>query len=157
MRQNQKVITNPSIPIIYFGDYVQYQKSYPKVITVSLNPSHNEFPQNSRFTRFKEAEKLNVSSTLNENEIITYLNSMNNYFKNNPNNWFDSYNPILDGLNTSLYPNTSGNNSLHTNLCSPFATDIAWSKLKNSAQYTFSREGRKFWHRLIEILEPDMI
>jgi len=60
-------------------------------------------------------------------------------------------------LNTSLYPNTSGNNTLHTNLCSPFATDIAWSKLKNSAQYTFSREGRKFWHRLIEILEPDII
>ena len=157
MRQNQKVITNPSIPITYFGDYVQYQKSYPKVITVGLNPSHNEFPQNSRFTRFKEAEKLNISSTLNENEIVTYLNLLNNYFKDNPNNWFDSYNPILDGLNTSFYPNTAGNNTIHTNLCSPFATDITWSKLRNSAQYTFSREGRKFWHRLIEILEPDII
>lgn len=157
IRQNQKVITNPSIPITYFGDYVQYQKSYPKVITVGLNPSHNEFPQKSRFQRFKKAEKLNISSELNENRITTYLNSLNNYFKDSPNKWFDTYNPILDGMNTSFYPNTDGNNALHTDLCSPFATDIRWGKLKNSAQYTFSREGRKFWHRLIEILEPDMI
>ena len=60
-------------------------------------------------------------------------------------------------MNTSFYTNTAGNNTLHTDLCSPFATDITWSKLRISAQYTFSREGRKFWHRLIEILEPDMI
>ena len=157
MRAHQKDITHPSIPILYFGDYPQYQKSYPKVITVGLNPSRNEFPPTSRFTRFTEAEKLEISNTLSENEITTYLNSLNTYFLESPYNWFDSYDPILKGMNTSYYPNNTENRALHTDFCSPFATEIPWSKLRDSTQYTLSREGRKFWHRLVEILEPDMI
>jgi hypothetical protein len=157
IRESRKVITYPSIPVLYFGDYNQYQKSYPKIITVGLNPSHNEFPTDSRFTRFNEAEKLDVSNTLSENEVTTYLNSLNNYFNNNPYNWFDSYDQILNGLNTSYYMNSAGNNALHTDLCSPFSTNLTWRMLRDSTQYTLSREGRKFWHRLVEILEPDMI
>lgn len=157
IRESQKVITYPSIPILYFGDYSQYQKTKPKVITVGLNPSHNEFPTDSRFTRFREAENIDITNTLSKNEVTTYLNSLNNYFKKNPYNWFDSYDPILNGMNTSYYPNTVGNNALHTDLCSPFATDVTWNKLRDSTKYTLGREGRKFWYRLVEILEPDMI
>jgi hypothetical protein len=157
LREKQKNITYPSIPILYFGDYAQYQKSNPKIVTVSLNPPLNEFPTDSRFTRFPEIEDLDISDILTENDVTTYLGSLNNYFKHEPNDWFDSYDPVLNGMNTSYYPNTAENNAIHTNLCSTFATDLTWNKLKGSTKYTLSREGRKFWHRLIEILEPEMI
>ena len=157
MRESQKAITYPSIPILYFGDYDQYQKSNPKVITVGLNPSRKEFPKDSPYTKFPETENIDITKTLNENDVSTYLSSLNNYFKHNLYNRFDSYDPISNGMNTSYYMNTEGNNTLHTNLCSPFATDVIWSKLRTTTQYTLGREGRKFWHRLIEILEPDMI
>lgn len=157
MRESQKVITYPSIPILYFGDHVQYQISDPKVITVGLNPSYKEFPIESRFTRFPETEHIDTSQTLGENDISTYITSLNNYFNHNPQNWFDSYDPISNGMNTSYYMNTAGNNALHTNFCSPFATDVPWSKLKTTTQYTLGREGRKFWHRLVKILKPDII
>lgn len=157
MREKQKVITLPSIPILYFGNHDQYQKSNPKVITVGLNPSNKEFPIESRFSRFPDSEHLDTSKILSENDIFTYLTSLNNYFNRNPNNWFDSYDPVSNGMNTSYYMNKAGNNVLHTNFCSPFATDLAWSKLKTSIQYTLSREGRKFWHKLVEILEPDIV
>ena len=157
MRESQKAITYPSIPILYFGDYDQYQKSNPKVITVGLNPSRKEFPIDSPYTKFPETENIDITKTLNENDVSTYLSSLNNYFKHNLYNRFDSYDPISNGMNTSYYMNTEGNNTLHTNLCSPFATDVIWSKLRTTTQYTLGREGRKFWHRLVEILEPDMI
>lgn len=41
--KNEKVIVNPSIPILYFGDLDQYLKSPIKIITVGKNPSNNEF------------------------------------------------------------------------------------------------------------------
>jgi hypothetical protein len=157
MRESQKIITYPSIPILYLGDHDQYLISNPKVITVGLNPSHKEFPLESRFTRFPETENIDTSQTLSENNIWKYLTSLNNYFNYKPHNWFDSYDPISNGMNTSYYMNTAGNNALHTNFCSPFATDVQWSKLKTTAQYSLSREGRKFWHRLVEILKPDII
>lgn len=41
-------ITNPSIPVLYFGDLEVFKKSSIKIITVGLNPSHKEFPQYAR-------------------------------------------------------------------------------------------------------------
>jgi hypothetical protein len=155
--ESQEYITYPSIPVIYFGDYSQYQISYPKVITVGLNPPNNEFPSSSPFDRFLMANEIDTLNPFSGNDFSLYISSLNNYFKNSPNNWFDSFDPILNGLNTSYYPNMVGNNALHTNFCSPFATDVTWSKLKSSTQFTLCREGRDFWHKLIEILEPDLI
>ena len=40
--QNLSVIKN-QIPILWFGDYDKYKTSNKKIITVSLNPSNNEF------------------------------------------------------------------------------------------------------------------
>jgi hypothetical protein len=157
MRKRLDAISQPSIPIVYYGDYNQYTKSSPKVITIGINPSHLDFPPDSKLSRFPEANKIDFSQYFDEKEYSRYLNAMNNYFKIDPLDWFESYDRVLNGLNTSFYPNTSGNNALHTYICSPFATDPPWSKLKNSTQYTLSREGRKFWLRLLEILMPDMI
>ena len=150
-------ILHPSIPILYYGDYLKYQRSNPRVITVGLNPSYHEFPSDSPYIRFQGAEVIDFSDILNEDDFNKYLGTLNNYFKIDPYDWFDSYDRILNGLNTSYYPNTIDNNAIHTNLCSTFATEQTWSKLRNSIQYTLSREGRKVWHRLVELLEPDMI
>lgn len=155
IRKKQKNISNPSIPILYFGDITQYNKSQIKIITVGTNPNHDEFPFDSPFTRFKKAEQLD--SILNENDVSNYLTSLNNYFNDDPNKWFDSFLPIFEGMSTSFFPEGSRNIALHTNFCSPFATDISWGKLRSSIQFTLGREGRTFWHRLVKILEPDMI
>ena len=66
-------ITFPSIPIFFFGDLIKYQRSDLKVITVGLNPSHNEFPTYSRFTRFVEADSLDITKQWSESEVLTTL------------------------------------------------------------------------------------
>lgn len=150
-------ITYPSIPILFFGDLVKYQSSDLKIITVGLNPSHNEFPKCSRFTRFSESESLDTTKQWSKSDVLTYLTSLNDYFKHNPYNWFDSFEPLLNGMHSSYYPNGEHNTALHTDLCSPFATDITWSKLSISYRNILRTEGMRFWHRLVEILKPDMI
>ena len=153
LRKKQRNIIFPSVPVLYLGDLPKFKKSYPKVITAGYNPSNNEFPTNSIYKRFKEIENFKTS---NKDAITIYLNSLNNYFNDQPDKWYNSFNLILEGLNTSYYSNLP-NRSLHTYLCSPIATDTSWGKLKSSTKFTLSSNGRRFWYRLVEILEPDMI
>jgi hypothetical protein len=155
-RKTQKVITFPSIPILYLGDLIKYKSSKQKIITVGLNPHHNEFPPDSPYIRFKHAKMLETSIKLDKDDIETYLNLLNSYFIDTPEKRYNSFTPILDGLKTS-YNSSKENSALHTNLCSPFAIDKKWSKLSSSTQYTLSRDGRKFWHKLVNILKPDII
>lgn len=150
-------ITNPSLPILYFGDHEKYRQSSLKVITVGLNPSYHEFPSHSRFSRFKKAESLDTSKPWSKPQVSTYITSLNDYFKQNPYNWFDSFEPILNGMHASYYPNTEHNTALHTDLCSPFATDITWSKLSVRYRNVLRTDGVRIWHRLVEILKPDII
>jgi hypothetical protein len=149
-------ITNPSIPILYFGDLTKYLESEIKIITVGLNPSHIEFPEYSRFTRFADAESLDTTKKWSKSEVATYLQSLNDYFKHNPYSWFDSFEPVLNGLNASYYPTLDPNTAIHTDLCSPFATDITWSKLSVRNRNVLRADGIPIWHRLTEILKPDM-
>ena len=150
-------ITKPSIPIFYFGDLPGYQESELKIITVGLNPSHHEFPEADRFTRFKKAENLELFKPLSDEDTRLYVESLNNYFKEEPYNWFNCYEPLLNGLHASYYPNDYSNRALHTDICSPFATDVTWSELSENHQRLLSIEGCTFWHRLVEYLKPDLI
>lgn len=151
-------ITSPSIPILYFGDYPSYTKSETKIITVGLNPSHREFPPEDRFLRFRKAEKVSKSSNLTHLEIQLFLDSLNDYYKDEPySKWFGCFEPMLNGLNSSYYENEYPNRALHTDICSPLATDITWSKLKDRQRARLSNEGNKMWHNLVEILAPDFI
>ena len=47
---------NPSIPILFFGDLDAYFSSKVRVLSVGLNPSLHEFPSDSPFRRFPQAE-----------------------------------------------------------------------------------------------------
>ncbi len=150
-------ITSPSIPILYFGDYPAYKKSENKIITVGLNPSHREFPIEDRFLRFRKAEKVSKSSNLTHLEIQLFLDSLNEYYKDAPYKWFGCFEPMLKGLNSSYYDNEYPNRVLHTDICSPLATDITWSKLNDRQRARLSYDGNKIWHSLVDFLAPDFI
>src|SRR5438045_443329 len=45
-------LVRPSIPILFFGDSERYQTSRARVLTVGLNPSHEEFPEKAPYARF---------------------------------------------------------------------------------------------------------
>ena len=90
-----------SIPIIWFGDVESYFKSRLKVITVSLNPSNNEFGNTKKdiayTTKFRFPDFDGTSNTL--------YNAYNNYFKSNPyNSWFKaSFKSTLKSFSASFY------------------------------------------------------
>jgi hypothetical protein len=150
--KNEKVVINPSIPILYFGDLDQYLKSPLKIITVGKNPSKNEFRlkknDNYSFVRFPkwDEEEKNLIETLND------------YFGEKPlKSWFSSFEPILNGLNASYYQGYQTNTVVHTDICSPLATDPTWSKLNENERNLFFKEGLSIWKQLIEELEPDIM
>lgn len=150
-------VTKPSIPILYFGDRISYEKSARKVITVGLNPSHSEFPVEDRFLRFRKAEEISTSLDPDQNDVRLYLDSLNEYYKNEPYKWFGCYEPILNGLASSYYENEYPYRALHTDICSPLATDITWSRLDDIHQKRLGYDGNRIWHSLVEVLTPDVI
>jgi len=156
--QTRVPVTSPSIPILYFGDQVAYEKSAIKVITVGLNPSHREFPADDRFKRFRKAEQISRRLDPDKNDIRLFLDSLNDYYKDEPySRWFGCFEPMLNGLNSSYYDNEYPSRVLHTDICSPLATDITWSKLDERQRARLSHSGNKMWHSLVEILAPDFI
>jgi len=145
-------VVNPSIPILYFGDEVAYRSSNLKVITVGKNPSLNEFLDPITYSynigyRFPNWNGTNLMQVLDE------------YFRQNPlRQWFSSFEPILNGKNCSYYTNTKFQNiALHTDICSPLATDPTWSKLNINQKQLLFPQGVKIWWNLVKDLAPDII
>lgn len=143
-------VVKPSLPILYFGDLNGYQNSQLKVVTVGKNPSRNEFRLNNAdpysFIRFPLWQPW--ANNLEQ--------ALNGYFHHKPlNNWFSSFEPILNGMNCSYYYGT--NIAIHTDICSPIATDPTWSLLSKDNQAILFKEGFKIWQCLIEELQPDVM
>ena len=84
MRKRENTISQPSIPIIYYGDLNQYNKSSPKIITVGLNPFDLDFPSDTTYIKFLDTENNDLSRNLDEDEHSRYLKELNNYFKIEP-------------------------------------------------------------------------
>lgn len=145
-------VVKPSLPILYFGNLKEYEKSKLKILTVGKNPSDNEFKLKrnddfsySRFPKWNPA-KLNLTE------------SLNSYFETEPlKQWFSSFEPILNGMNTSFYKSDFLNTALHTDICSPLATTPTWSKLPRKSQKLLFQEGVLIWKDLIEELQPDIM
>jgi hypothetical protein len=133
--KGQPFLVKPSIPILFFGDSNRYFSSQLKVITLGLNPSRIEFPESDRFLRFDSARRV-YPRILSGDCYDEYLQTLNGYFYDPPNHpykpWFNSFEPMLRGLDCSYYGNAS-NTALHTDLCSPLATDPTWSNLSEQA------------------------
>ncbi len=153
-------IIDQSIPILYLGDYNAYKKSRIKIITMGLNPSNKEFPDDNAFSRFYQAEKIYDLKSLNQKDAGVYLDSLNIYFEHNSNDWFANYEPILNAMNASFYPGYE-NTVLHTDLYSPLVINDSWSKYQKNTSPSIVdgliQKGSELWHRLADILQPDII
>ena len=142
---------SPSIPILFFGDLHAYFSSRVRVLTVGLNPSLHEFPADSPFRRFPLAEGISLS------EPDPYIDTLSAYFRTDPyRSWFSAFEPLLNGLEASYYegkPSTA----LHTDICSPAATDPTWSGLGWDEQKALEKDGGPLWHDLLEVLRPQIV
>ena len=112
------------MPILFFGDLDAYRASPLHVVTVGLNPSLHEFPADEPFRRFPLAE-----GSLGR-EPSRYLDATSSYFRTDPYaRWFSSaFEPLLNGMQASYYQG-GGSTALHTDICSPVATNPTWSRL----------------------------
>jgi hypothetical protein len=148
-------VVRPSIPILYFGDLPQYAASPLKIITVALNPSHHEFPVHDRFARFRPAAGIEPSA-VDPSTRTVYRAALDGYFLDQPYmRWFVWFEHVLLGMGAS-YRGGEANTALHTDLCSPLATDPTWSRL-NGQQDALALDGMALWHRLVDHLAPDVI
>jgi hypothetical protein len=155
-RRGDSIVVTPSIPILFFGDINRYFESKVKVITVGLNPSRVEFPDYDRFLRFAKAKDV-YPYVLSGDRGREYIEALNGYFSNHPYMaWFNSFEPILNGLGASYYAGVH-NTVLHTDLCSPLATDPTWSRLTLGQREGLRPEGTALWHKLVEALLPNVI
>ena len=144
-------LVRPSIPILYFGDSQRYRQSRLRVITVGLNPSREEFPRNAPFSRFGRPINDDIDRS-------AYLRSLDSYFRVDPyTQWFNpSFEPLLQSLGTSYYDGLSSQ-ALHTDLCSPLPTDPTWSRLDEGSRAFLESAGRRLWHQLTDVLQPDVV
>lgn len=142
------------IPIHWFGDRMAYNKSKVKVVTVGLNPSNKEF-------RERDGDPYSTSlrfPTYKEGNANTLTSALNAYFKTNPYGWFKAFENVLNGMGASYYDNDNYPcRALHTDICSPWATDPTWSKLPQEKKEALYAEGHPQWLNLIAALKPDII
>lgn len=145
------VRVNPAGPILFFGDICGYTSSMLRVLTVGLNPSRLEFPADrpfSRFPLFKEPV---------HRAPERYLGALSFYFVTRPYRaWFSAFQPLLNGAGTSYYPGETSM-ALHTDICSPVATDPTWSRLGQADQSALEADGGPLWHMLLKILKPQLV
>ena len=142
---------NQSIPILFFGNLQAYYTSRVRVLTVGLNPSLHEFPVDSPFRRFPLAEGVT------EGEPCRYLDALSAYFSTEPYRaWFSAFEPLLNGLGASYY-SSDVSVVLHTDICSPVATNPTWNKLIYADQSALAADGGPLWHMLLEALKPQIV
>jgi hypothetical protein len=67
---DESFIVRPAIPILFFGDRSRYLASPLRVVTVGLNPSGVEFPNEDRFARFPGVRSLGTSRDQRESSIL---------------------------------------------------------------------------------------
>ena len=121
------------------------------MVTVGLNPSLREFPEDSPFRRFPGCAEI----TAVDNE--RYLQGLCSYFRFRPyHRWFQSYEVALGGAEASYYPGKPST-ALHTDIASPVATNPTWSKLGESERSALQEKGGTIWRRLLKILKPQMV
>lgn len=141
----------PAVPILFFGDLGEYRDSPLRVLTVGLNPSRHEFPANRPFRRFPLAEDISGG------ERSRYLDAMSAYFRTDPYRaWFSAYEPLLNGMDASYYHGRAST-ALHTDICSPVATNPTWSRLDEADRAALESDGGPLWHMLLEELKPQIV
>ena len=141
----------PAAPILFFGDLDAYRTSPLRVVTVGLNPSLHEFPAGTPFRRFPLAE------SNRDRDLSRYLDAMSAYFRTNPyRGWFVSFERLLNGLGAGYYGDEAST-ALHTDICSPVATNPTWSRLDKTDRAALEADGGPLWHMLLDELRPQIV
>ena len=70
--------------------------------------------------------------------------------------WFSAFEPVLNGLGASYYE-AGGMTALHTDSCSPVATNPTWSRLHEDDCSALEADGGALWHILLEELKPQVV
>ena len=144
----------PAAPILFFGDLDAYRKSPLRVLTVGLNPSLHEFPAGEPFRRFP------LTGSNDDREPRRYLDLMSAYFHTDPYRiWFRAFEPLLNGARSSYYADKAGSTALHTDICSPVATNPTWSdkELGPHDRKLLEKDGGPLWHMLLKVLRPQIV
>ena len=142
---------NPAIPILFFGNLNSYCSSRTRILTVGLNPSLIEFPGKRAFRRFP------LAKGVSENEPDRYLQALSDYFCTCPYcKWFRGFELMLNGMGAS-YCKGQPSTALHTDICSPIATEPTWSHLDPEVKKALEKDGRPLWHSLLEVLRPELV
>lgn len=142
---------NPSGPIIFICDLDAYWRSQVRVLMVGLNPSLRKFPARSPFKRFPLTQGVTPAET------SRYLAALSAYFRTaSYRSWFSAFEPLLNGARSSYYEAASWR-ALHTNLCTPVATDPTWSRLGAAAQAALEAGGGELWHTLLVALRLHIV
>ena len=146
---NRSCRVTPAAPILFFGELDAYLASPLRVVTVGLNPSLHEFPVGEPFRRFPLAE--------GNREPSCYLDAMSAYFSTDPyRGWFNAFEPLLNGLGASYYTGATST-ALHTDICSPVATDPTWSRLDKADRAALEADGGPLWRILLDELRPQIV
>ena len=142
----------PAAPILFFGDLDAYGVSPLRVLTVGLNPSLHEFPAGEPFRRFPL-----LTGGSRDREPGRYLDAMSAYFHTDPyRRWFSALEPLLNGAGASYYAGKVST-ALHTDICSPVATNPTWSQLGETDRGGLEADGGLLWHMLLVALRPHMV
>ena len=140
-----------AVPILFFGDLDAWLKSPLRVLTVGLNPSRREFPEEEPFCRFP------LAAGTRGRAPSRYIKAMSAYFHTDPYcGWFNSYERLLNGMDASFYGDRTSS-ALHTDICSPVATDPTWSRLGKTDRDALEHDGHPLWHSLLEELRPQIV
>ena len=140
-----------AIPILFFGDLDSYLSSEIRVLTVGLNPSLHEFPAESPFRRFPRAKGISPD------EQDQYLAALSEYFRVEPyGSWFSAFEPMLNGMGTSYYHGHMSR-ALHTDICSPVATEPTWNGLQSDIRRALEEDGTPLWHSLLNELRSQLV
>jgi len=142
-----------SIPVLYFGNADAYFESCLRIVTVGLNPSGEEFPEQNRTCRFPHHQR----PTSGDNDITSqYLVMLNGYFERCSYDWLGrGYGSVLDGMGAGYYA-PKPTRAIHTDLCSPYATQPTWSELENGVQGVLMSQGVRWWREVVQWLRPDI-
>lgn len=142
---------SPSVPILFFGDVGAYCSSPLRILTVGLSPSPQEFPARMPLQRFPLAAGVEAAHRQR------YIRALSAYFRTAPyQSWFRNFEPLLNGAGSNYYPGWNST-ALHTDICSPVATNPTWSKLPKADQETLKMYGLPLWHTLLEQLRPHIV
>lgn len=152
-----------TIPIEWFGNRNEYDKSDIRIVTVGLNPSDIEFKESDKATTYSTTHRFHDAEA---GVPATYPQAWNKYFTCNPYNWFNNFERVLQGAGASYGGHSpkgigetdhSNRRAIHTDLCSSEATLPTWSQLTSAEKRAIAQVGIPRWQKQMKQLRPDII